>query len=316
MNQKIFEDCHRHYLSNFMLGETWKTLAIKWKYESGEKLRLACKAERKRQGVPNKGSEATAVPVRSRMPKVAICDIEVLPGLAYFWRLFDDHISPKQVIKPTCFVSWAGKFLNDSEIYSDILTPKEAITRNPKRIAKSCWDFLSKADIVIGHNFAGYDVKHINTVFLKYGLPPLKFIVVDTLSVARQNFKFDSNSMETINKELGIRNKIDNDGLPLWIACDNGDAEALKTMEEYNIGDIYSTEDLFYMFRPYIKNFNVALYNEIDTYQCPVCGSDKLHSAGMYGKWEALRCENCQALSRKSSSAISKEKRKVLLTKI
>lgn len=316
MNSNIFEECLKHYLSNFTLGETWKTLAVRFDYDSGEAIRLAFKTERTKRGIPPKGSVSTEVAVRARMPRVAVCDIENLPGLAYFWRLYDDHISPKQVVKPTCFLGWAGKFLNESDVFSDIMTPKEATSRDAKRIAKTCWNFLSQADIVIGHNFSGFDMKHINTVFLKYNLPPLKFIVVDTLSIARQNFKFDSNSMEAINKELGIRNKIDNDGLPLWIACDNGDAKALKTMEEYNIGDVYSTEDLFYRFRPYIKNFNVALYNEIDSYQCPVCGSEKLHPVGIYGKWESLRCENCQALSRKSSSILTKEKRKTILTKI
>jgi hypothetical protein len=291
-------------------------LSIKWGYESGEELRLACKTERRKRGIPNKGADPIAVSVDIRMPRVAVCDIETLPGVAYFWRLYDDFIGIKQIISETCMLSWAGKFLNEPDIVYDIMTPKEAINKDVKRIAKSAWEFLSRADVVIGHNFQGFDVKHLNTAFLEYGLPPLKFVVVDTLSVARQNFKFDSNKLEFINNKLGIRNKIDNDGFPLWKACHAGDKEALSTMRDYNIEDIYATEDLYYRFRPYIKNFNVALYNEINTYQCPVCGSEKLHSNGVYGKWESLRCENCQAISRKRESLLSKEKMKTLLVKI
>jgi len=107
LNQSIFEDCHKHYLANFTLGETWKTLSIKWGYESGEELRLACKTERRKRGIPNKGADPIAVSVDIRMPRVAVCDIETLPGVAYFWRLYDDFIGIKQIISETCMLSWA-----------------------------------------------------------------------------------------------------------------------------------------------------------------------------------------------------------------
>jgi len=50
--------------------------------------------------------------------------------------------------------------------------------------------------------------KLINSAFLECGFPPLKYKVVDTLTVARQNFKFSSNKLAYLNKKLGIRNKI------------------------------------------------------------------------------------------------------------
>jgi len=33
-------------------------------------------------------------------------------------------------------------------------------------------------------------------------------------------------------------------------------------MLEYNEGDISATEELFYKLRPYVRGFNIALYNE------------------------------------------------------
>jgi DNA polymerase III epsilon subunit-like protein len=197
------------------------------------------------------------------------------------------------------------------------MTPKEAKERNSERVVKSCWEFLSKCNVVIGHNFQSFDAKRLNTAFLHYGLAPLKYIVIDTLLIARQNFHFDSNKMKFINDSLGIKGKLDNDGFPLWKACDNGDAQALKNMLEYNEGDIESTEDLFYTFRPYIRNFNVALYNEIEEEQCPVCGGTDLKTEGYYytsaGKWESVRCNNCKCISRRKTNLLSKEKRKGLL---
>ena len=253
-------------------------------------------------------------------PVVAVLDIETLPMIVYSWGMWDQNISIDQVIEDSCMLSWAGKYLNSHETHSDVMTPVEAETRNSERITKSIWEFLHKADVVIGHNYAGFDVKYINTEFLKHNLPPLKYIVIDTFLIAKQNFRFASNKMKYINDQLGIRNKIDNDGFPLWKACSDGNKESLKTMLEYNEGDIGATEELFYRVRPYVKNFNVALYNEAETNQCPVCGSERVKHEGYYytpaGMYESIRCENCQCLSRKKKNNLDKEKRKTLLVKI
>jgi len=250
-------------------------------------------------------------------PHVAVVDIETLPMVIYSWGLWEEHNSPDQIIQDSCMLSWAGKYLNGSKIYSDIFTPDEARARDTRRIAKSIWEFLHDADVVIGHNYNAFDRKYINTMFLKNGLPPLKYTVVDTLEVARRNFKFASNKMKFINQELGIRQKIENDGFPLWKACSEGDKHSLDVMLEYNEGDILATEDLFYKLRPYVKNLNVALYNELETHQCPVCGSENLQIDGWYytpaGKWESIRCQNCGALVRSKYNELDKDKRKSLL---
>jgi hypothetical protein len=202
-------------------------------------------------------------------------------------------------------------------MYSDILTSKEAKERDCERIIRSCWEFLSKCNVVVGHNFQAFDCKHLNTAFLKYDLPPLKYIIIDTLLVSKQNFRFTSNKMAYINQILGIKEKVDHEGFPMWKGCDEGKQTSLDAMLEYNVGDVGSTEELFYIIRPYVKNFNVALYNETDNFQCPVCGSTELTSEGHYytpaGKWESMRCNKCKCISRKKENLLSREKRKSLL---
>ncbi len=317
--EQIFQDCLNHYLSDFTLGETWKTLAVKYNFNSGEEIRWWFKNQRNKRHIPSKHKENKQLAIRETYssPRVAICDIETLPLILMGWQLWDQNFGIEQVVADGCMLSWAGKFLNESEIYSDILTSEEAKARDTSRITKSIWKFLSKADFIIGHNFSQYDVKYINTEFLRHDLPPLKFGIVDTLVVAKQNFRFSSNKMKYINDQLKIRNKIDNSGFVLWKACSEGDQESLNIMLEYNIGDIGATEELFYRLRPYIRNFNVALYNDIEAEQCPVCGSTNLVSEGFYmtsaGKWESVRCQNCKCISRKKQNLLTKEKKKSLL---
>lgn len=256
----------------------------------------------------------------SSSPRVAVLDIETLPMIVYSWGLFDQNMSIEQVIEDSCMLSWAGKYLNGAKISSDVMTPDEAKRRDTERITNTIWKFLHDADVVIGHNYAGFDFKYINTMFLKHNLPPLRYIIIDTFLIAKQSFKFASNKMKYINDRLGIRNKIDNDGFQLWRACSDGDKSALKVMLEYNEGDIGATEELFYKLRPYVRGFNVALYNEMETEQCPVCGSERVKFEGYYytpaGMYESVRCENCKCLSRKKENQLDKDKRKSLLVKI
>jgi hypothetical protein len=316
LNRETFDDCYKHYLADYSLGETLKSLAVKWKYKSGEHLRWEMKAERIRRGIPPKGQTPVVIP-HAKL-NVAVLDIETLPMIYFGWGIWDQNIGINQIIAGTCLLAWAGKVLNSSEIHSDVLTPSEAILRNPARIARSCWEFLSDKDAIIGHNIQSFDMKLLNLAFLQYGLPPLKFILIDTYLIAKQSFRFDSNKMEYINNLLGIRNKIEHEGFPLWRKCNEGDVQALAEMSNYNCGDVLSSEDLYYRIRPYVRNFNVALYNEINTYQCPVCGSEKVHTEGLYyspkGKWESVRCEHCGCLSRKGENLLSKDKKKVILT--
>jgi len=250
-------------------------------------------------------------------PHIAVVDIETMPGMAYFFNVFEQNISDEMIVSDPCMLSWSGKWLNGTQIFSDILTPDEARTRDTARITKSIWEFLRGADVVIGHNYSGFDVKHINTEFLINNLPPLKYTVIDTYHIAKKYFRFSRNKMKTINRQLGIKEKIDNDGFPLWRGCCEGNPESLKLMHEYNDGDVLATEDLFYRFRPYITNLNVALYNELETHQCPVCGSENLQIDGWYytpaGKWESIRCQNCGALVRSKYNELDKDKRKSLL---
>ena len=251
-------------------------------------------------------------------PRVGVFDVETLPMETYQWNLADPYTSPDHIISGTALLGWAGKFLNDATMYSDILTSEEALAKDEERVTKSCWEFLSKCDVVIGHNMIDFDSKVVGTFFLKHNLPPIKYVMVDTLKIARKHFKFDSNKLQFINRRLGIREKIENEGFPLWRKCREGDPEALSTMREYNEGDIYATEDLFYRLRPYAhSSFNVALYNEIEEPQCPVCGSTELESAGFYytpaGRWESVRCKKCMCLSRKKENLLGKDKRKSLL---
>lgn len=311
MKKDMFEDCLSYWKEDKKNVGYWKKLGEKWGIDP-EQLRSRFKRARTKQGIFRDGDT-----IKQDIPKVGILDIETLPLEVYVWRCFDQNISIDQIITPTCLLSWAGKFLNGSEIYSDILTPQEAPQKNDTRIIKSCWEFLHQCQVVIGHNIQQFDTKLMNTFFLKQGLLPLKYIQIDTCLIARQNFNFDSNRMGFINKSLGLKQKLETEGFPLWKKCHQGDKEALLRMQQYNMEDVRASEDLYYKIRPFTRNFNIALYNESTKNQCPTCGSVDVKEEGYYytpaGKWVSMRCTKCGCLSRTKYNELDKDKKKSLL---
>ncbi len=104
----------------------------------------------------------------------------------------------------------------------------------------------------------------------------------------------------------------------LWKNCVAGDEQALKYMQDYNVGDVETLEEVYLKLRPWIKSHpNLGLYLESDGPICPNCGSDELHWTDKYyytqtGKYQTFRCQ-CGAYGRSRFNAVDKDAREVLV---
>lgn len=315
---KLFELCLNYYNQEFK-STTWNDLDQQTGYgKGGEALRSWFKRERQKRGIPSKDKQQNKEEQKTGIPRIVCFDVETSPWLAYTFNIWEG-VSPNNVIEDSILMAWSAKDLNDSYVHTDILTSDEAVDRDDERITRSIWACLNGADILIGHNIKAFDIPYINTRFLKYNLPPLQsFQIIDTLLIARSNFKFASNKLSFLNKSLGIKQKLENCGISLWLKCLDGDKRYLNDMIEYCKGDVMAVEELYYKIRPFIKGHpNIGLYNESDAMVCPNCGSENVITQGYYytsaGKFESMRCKSCGALSRKKTSVISKVKKKNLL---
>lgn len=238
--------------------------------------------------------------------KILLFDIETLPIHVRVWSLGgNDWISPKNIIKDWCVLSWAAKWLYDDEVMGDALTPNQAITRDDKQLILPMLDLLNEADMVVSHNGNKFDHKKLNTRLLISGFsPPSYYKTIDTLQVARSNFAFSSNKLDYINEQLGIHQKSETD-YDLWVKCDDGDRVAIQKMLDYNINDVAILEELYVKLRPWISNHpSMASYVDKDTDMC-VCGStDVEYTAGWYrtnvNRYKGWRCKNCGKIGRSS----------------
>jgi hypothetical protein len=197
---------------------------------------------------------------------------------------------------------WCAKWLNDTKVYSDALINYPDYKNNPendKYILQTIWKLLDEADIVIGHNVADFDVKQLNTAFIKNGMkPPSPYKIVDTLLVARRKFSFLSNKLADLGKILKLGEKVETGGFSLWKRCLAGDKKAWQHMLKYNKQDVMLLEKVYYKMLPYIENHpHYGSYIDDNKIVCTNCGSTKLNKNGFtfnnLAKYQRLLCQDC-----------------------
>lgn len=240
----------------------------------------------------------------SSVAKVLVFDIETLPMKVFAWRLGEENWSPDNIIQDWCVLSYSAKWLFEPEVESAVLTPKEAVNYDDKRLVEKIYKLFDEADVIIAHNGDQFDIARMNTRFLFHQLPPPKpFLTIDTRKTAKAAFGFSSNKLAYIAEYLGLPSKLHTD-FELWKRCVKGEQEALDYMRKYNAQDIFTLEDVYIYLRPWIKHPNMALFMTPDNKvnKCPRCGSDKIKDYGVKvtdaSVFSGFVCENCGGRAR------------------
>lgn len=256
----------------------------------------------------------------SKLPiKILIIDIETSPIITYSWGLHDQNISLDQMIEDWHILSYSAKFLGEDKIYySDQRNEKDI--RNDKRLVKEIWKLLDSADIVVGQNSRGFDVKKINSRMILHGMqPPSSFRQIDTMLLAKKHFGFTSNKLAYLSEKLCTRYKKSKHkkfpGLELWKECLKGNKEAWKEMQHYNQIDILSTEELYTKLIPWDNSVNFNVYYDSEDSVC-TCGSRDFKRNGFAytsaGKYQRFKCTECGSELRGKTNELSQSKRKSL----
>lgn len=241
---------------------------------------------------------------KEKKPNILIFDIENSPNSAYVWSLFQEVTSASFIDNPWHMLCWGAKWLGDKKIMSSALVdfPKEykKDPENDKFVLQELWNLLDQADICIGHNLRGFDVRKANARFIMNGMkPPSPYKVVDTLLVARRNFMFTSNKLNDLSKYLGLGEKIDTGGFDLWKQCLAGEKKAWRKMVRYCKQDIVLTEKVYKKLLPYMENHpNLGVYTGVETSEaCPKCGSTNIIKQGFsytnVYKYQQYSCKDC-----------------------
>ena len=294
-------------------------------FKSAETARTLVRFYRGKLGVKKRKSLADKIvqykpshePIET--PKVLLIDIETLPNSAWTWGVWQQNIHAEQLIRSGCLLSFSCKYLFEPEVFLEILTPQEAIDHDDKRLVSLLWKWLEGVDVVIAHNGKAFDTQYANARFIVHNLPPpAPYKIIDTLNI-RKVTRFPMNSLKFLCKDLGLREKIENDGFELWVRCEHGEKDALDEMGKYNIGDVLALEDLYVRLRPWLPNHpNLSLYVEGKDAMCGRCLSKKeMEYIGDYATnvnlFKSYRCLECGSIVRVRLSSTPRSKKPNLL---
>ena len=239
--------------------------------------------------------------------KLVVYDLEVSPAMGFFYPpLYQTNIlkvEKYQVLMSFSCATFDGSKLSKIKHVqlSDFAARFKKDRWDDTDVTKALYRELEKADAVLAHNGKSFDNKMANTFFIKAGLDPLpEFKTVDTLKAARTHFRFASNKLDEIAKELGIEGKTAVTVGALWhdyMITPNW-KKAGKLLKAYNNQDIQALFDIYMKLRPFIKNHpNVAIYG--DKHSCPVCGGRNFTSNGIRATntmiYRRLNCKECGA---------------------
>jgi len=232
--------------------------------------------------------------------RILALDIETRPNLAYVWGLWDQNINLEALAEHQQMICWVAKWIGKRgtefrSIHHDGQEP----------MIMRAWELLDEADVVVHYNGRRFDIPHLNREFLRLDLtPPSPYKQIDLLQTAKREFKFASNKLAHVSKQLGLQGKVEHEGYGLWLKCMAGDEQAWKTMKKYNIRDVVLLEELYLKLRPWVRSHpSFAAHAGRD--MCPACGSTQLQSRGYsttsVSRYKRLQCVDCGKWSRSTA---------------
>lgn len=242
--------------------------------------------------------------------KILLIDLETMANLSWVWGKYEQNVIAYE--KEWYMLSFAYKWLGESKVSVKSLPDYRGYNRaknDDRALVKDLWELFDQADIIIAHNGNSFDIKKSNAKFIEHGLtPPSPYKVIDTKTVAKKYFKFNSNKLDDLGNILGLGRKIDTGGFDLWLGCASGDKKSWDKMCKYNKQDVLLLEKVYLRLRNWIINHPRTSDSPINE-KCPNCGSNHLQKRGFtLNKTTKLQRWQCQSCSSWHSTSIKKVK--------
>lgn len=230
-------------------------------------------------------------------PKILTLDIETSPNLAHVWGLWKQTVALSQLLQRGSVIAFAAKWHGKKPVmfHSDHHD-------GHKEMVEAAHALTAEADIVVTYNGLSFDMPLLRREFLLAGMaPPAPWRDVDLCRVVKTRFRFVSNKLDNVTRELGLDQKLSHTGHQLWVDCMKGDPRAWALMRRYNKQDVVITEQLYDRLLPWIPNHpDVGLYTGVQG--CPKCGGDRLQRRGIQvtaaSSFQRWHCQDCGGWSR------------------
>lgn len=229
--------------------ETWYDLAVKFDIgdDTLSKVQRSKKANDIWRRFIAKGLKSLQEPTET---KRLFYDIETSPNIGFFWQ--PGHkvsIGYENIIQERAIICISWKWQGEDKVYS--------VKWNKGDDKKLLQDFIkefNKAHVVVGHNVKGYDTKFLMGRAIYHGLEiDTNFKQEDTLLMAKNIFRLNSNRLDYVAKYLNVGGKI-HTSYDLWkdIVLKNC-SKSMNTMVNYCENDVLILEKVYNKLINYTK---------------------------------------------------------------
>lgn len=230
--------------------------------------------------------------------RTLLLDIETSPNLAHVWKLWDENVGLDQLRESASMMCFAAKWLGEPNRDTRFVS----LNDGRREMVGAAHHLLDCADAVMTWNGKRFDIPHLNREFLEGGLkPPSPYRQIDLMEVVKRQFRFPSNRLQYVSRQLGLRGKVSHEGHKLWIACMEGDPAAWKRMERYNKQDVILLDGIYKKVQPWVHQ-HPSWAAESASECCPACGSYKLQARGyaytLQTSYQRYQCKDCGKWSR------------------
>lgn len=224
--------------------------------------------------------------------RILLLDIETAPNVAYVWGLWQQNISPNQLVDNGYVLCWSAKWLGEEKLFFDSIAKS-----TPEKMLERVHKLLDQADCVVHYNGKKFDIPTLNREFLIHSMhPPSPSKQLDLYETCKRVFRFPSNKLDYISQTLGIGEKVRHEGHELWVKCMAKDKAAWQRMQEYNQQDVHLLEQLYERLLPWLdKHPNRSTHHE--TLCCTNCGGVHVQRRGYHvtttQKYARYQCMDC-----------------------
>lgn len=250
---------------------------------------------------------------------ILLLDIESSPAIAAAFGRFKQFLSQDNIISEGGHVLCAAyKWLGQSDVELVHVVGQSLLEIDDLPVILHIWELFNKADAIVCHNAKGFDFPMIQARVLYHGLPPLPHVkVIDTLIMAKKNFRLPNNKLDSISAYLGVDRKGDSGGILTWLNYMSGDEQAIDEMHTYCIQDVHVLEQVYLRLRAFGhtgSEYNAAHYYEDSAMRCHVCGSTDIEPTGRsvftaVSEFAEHRCNHCNGVSRSRKPLNDRAKR-------
>jgi len=225
--------------------------------------------------------------------KLLFIDIEWKPATAYVWRMWDENITPDQLIDEGGLLCFSWNWIGEKSFGFAC-----EWVEGRKGMAQIAQSLFLEADAIVTYNGDRYDIPKLMGEILLAGLkPPPQPTSIDLIKTVKK-MGYVMNRLAYIGPLLGVGEKVKHEGFRLWRLVMEGDEKARIRMRKYCIGDVKVLVDLYKRVRPFIRNHP---HLGQDRHECGACGSKETQRRGFRRTKsfliQRLQCKACGAWS-------------------